>query len=163
MPPTEDKEINPQVNLVVGDRDAEGGAEETDLHRMDQQLQEAVQRAYSGEEAEVEEVEPAPQTKVDGEQPTESADAGRDNDESEPVGAVKLPDGPMSSDDEDAASETADADAADPPYENDNQSDKENGTDSSTQGSDVGEEEWEAESNGHEDREADNPAHANCM
>lgn len=158
-PSNVDESMEHQTNASVGEQDAVGEVEETDPHTMDKQLQEAVHRAYSGEEAEGGEAEHASGIKSMGEQRTET-DISGDNDESEPVGTVKLPDGSESSD---AASDTADADA-DPSYENENQSDKDDdGSASASRGSDIGEEDWEAEGNDNGDDEARNANSNNCM
>lgn len=144
------------VDQVDSDLDAEG-EEETDLYQMDQQLQDAVHRAYSGEVAE---------ENGDGGVNEEAlcADAMDEqnggDDDAEPVGAVKLPDAGASSDEEDADFEAADADA-DPAFEDDNDHDASQ-SEASDQESEA-EEDWEAESNGREDIEGDNRSRSNCM
>ena len=153
MPPaTEELERDLQEDMVDSDQDAEG-EEETDLYQMDAQLQNAVHRAYSGEMAEETEKHP-------GNEPTDDADAegepdtemntGGENDETEPVGAVKLPDDVQSSDEEAASVADADADSA---FENES---------SAPSSSESDDEDWEGESN-HEDGEADIPSRGNCM
>ena len=162
VPPTPaDKEMKSKAHLV-GDQDAAREEEETDLRRMDQQLQEAVHRAYSGEDAEEAEREVTAFTELDGEQGSDT-DADGDYDESEPVGAVKLPDGPNVSDDEEAASEAVDGDDADPLYENENQSDKGDESTSSSRESGVDEDEWVGDSRQHGEGDAGNLVRANCM
>lgn len=161
---------NQQPEVVDSDQDAEG-EEETDFYQMDQQLQNAVHRAYSGEVAAEETMEKLPDEEdkdAEGEPDVEAILDG-DNDDAEPVGAVKLPDeGAQSSDNEEDADADADADAdidvdaeavVDPAFENRKQGDDDSS--SSNQGSDA-EEDWEAESNGH-DGGLDNPARGNCM
>lgn len=165
---------NQQPEVVDSDQDAEG-EEETDFYQMDQQLQNAVHRAYSGEVAAEETMEKLPDEEdkdAEGEPDVEAILDG-DNDDAEPVGAVKLPDeGAQSSDNEEDVDADADADAdvdadidvdaeavVDPAFENRKQGDDDSS--SSNQGSDA-EEDWEAESNGH-DGGLDNPARGNCM
>ncbi|KKK18589.1 hypothetical protein ARAM_005268 [Aspergillus rambellii] len=122
-------------NIVDSDQDAEG--EETDLYHMDQQLQDAVHRAYSEGELD-------PDVNPNGE-----------IDEAEPVGAVKIPKTAPS-----ANNENADANE-DLAFEEQSDSEQEGSSaSSSTQESD---EEWEAESNGREDREVDNIVRGNCI
>lgn len=156
-PPIEETERDLQADLVGSDQDAEG-EEETDLYQMDAQLQNAVHRAYSGEIAEETEnrhagnIESAEDADAEGE-PDPEANTGGDNDETEPVGAVKLPDDAQSSDNEDA---DADADA-DPAFEN-----EESSAGPSSEESDA-DEEWEGESNGHEDAKADVISRGSCM
>ena len=116
-------------------------AETADLQLMDQQLQEAVHRAYTGDEDEAEEGVANADAEID---------ADGENDESEPVGAVKLPDGSGLSDPEDVDYVPADEEAADNPAEDKAMS---------TSAGDA--EEWEAESNNHED--GDNISDGNCM
>ena len=155
MPPANEAPVmDPPTDAMDSDQDAEG-EEETDFYHMDQQLQNAVHRAYSGEAA-------GEGTKVDDDRDAEGepdieAVMDGDNDETEPVGAVKLPDEAAQSSDND---EDVDAEAeADPAFEDQSGSDND-GSESSSQASD---EEWEAESNGHEDAEAEIPSRSNCM
>lgn len=152
VPPANDNpgKLDPPADQIDSDIDAEG-EEETDLYQMDQQLQDAVHRAYSGEEAE---------DNGDSDSMRDDANSDRqsgDNDETEPVGAVKVPDEDAYSEDEDA---DADADA-DPAFEDDNDREASN-AESSEAESEV-EEDWEAESNGGEDADADIRSRTNCM
>jgi histone acetyltransferase SAS3 len=153
VPPANDNpgKLDSPADQVDSDIDAEG-EEETDLYQMDQQLQDAVHRAYSGEEAEEN------GDSADGDAMRDDANSDRqsgDNDETEPVGAVKIPD-------EDASSEDEDADAdGDPAFEDDNDRDASNAE--SSEGESEPEEDWEAESNGGEDADADIRSRANCM
>lgn len=153
-PVNERGKLDPPADQVDSDLDAEG-EEETDLYQMDQQLQDAVHRAYNGEVAEENgdssaEVETA---RAD----AQSDQDGGDNDETEPVGAVKLPDNEGSSEDEDADFETA-ADA-DPAFEaNDREA-----SDAESSESESEAEDWEAESNGREDADTDIRSRATCM
>lgn len=155
---------NPPADMMDSDQDAEG-EEETDF-QMDQQLQNAVHRAYSGEVAAEESMMNNDEDRdADGEPDVEAILDG-DNDETEPVGAVKLPDEAAQSSDNDEGGEDADADAdadaeADPAFEARSASDRA-GSSSSSQGSDA-EEEWEGESNIHEDAELGNILRNNCM
>lgn len=159
LPPANDvPEVdNPPTDVMDSDQDAEG-EEETDFYHMDQQLQNAVHRAYSGEVAAEETTNKPVDDDRDAEgEPDNEAIMDGDNDETEPVGAVKLPDEAAQSSDND---EDADADAeADPAFEHQSGSDNE-GSDSSSQASD---EEWEGESNGHDDVEVEIPSRSNCM
>lgn len=169
MPPAiEELERDLQADVVDSDQDAEG-EEETDLYQMDAQLQNAVHRAYSGEVAEetdnrhVGNHETAEDADAEGE-PDPEANTGGGNDDTEPVGAVKLPEDAQSSDNEDPASETVDADAdadaegeADPAFENNDSS-----AASSSEESDA-DEDWEGESPGREDAKADIAGQGNCM
>ena len=160
MPPVNEGSVklNPPADQMDSDLDAEG-EEETDLYEMDQQLQNAVHRSYTGEEAEdnrggaVDDVisRIGKRIRVN----------GGDIDETEFVGAVKVPEAEESSD-EDSATGTADADG-DPAFEDD--VDNESGaspTDSTGSESDD-QEDWEAESNGHDDADVDIRSRANCM
>ncbi|OQE43490.1 hypothetical protein PENCOP_c003G04131 [Penicillium coprophilum] len=158
VPPANDEpgKLDPPVDPTDSDLDAEG-EEETDLYEMDQQLQDAVHRAYTGE--------------VDEDGPEEAADGNNssinglngedddDNDEAEPVGAVKLPDDDDADSEEDyAESETADADA-DPGFEaNDRDASEPESSDHESEAED-----WEAESNGGEDIETDIRSGSNCI
>ena len=162
-----DMDNNQQPEAVDSDQDAEG-EEETDFYQMDQQLQDAVHRAYSGEVAAEETMEKLPDEgdkDAEGEPDVEAILDG-DNEDAEPVGAVKLPDEvAQSSDNEEDADADADADVdidaeaeADPAFENQKQDDD----DSSSSSQPDAEEDWEAESNGH-DGGLDNPARGNCM
>jgi histone acetyltransferase SAS3 len=155
VPPANDEpgKIHPPVDPADSDLDAEG-EEETDLYEMDQQLQDAVHRAYTGE--------------ADEDGPDEAADEsagvnglngdGGDNDETEPVGAVKLADEDAPSEEDYAESETAEADA-DPVFEdNERDASEPESTDHESEAED-----WEAESNDHEDVETDIRSRANCV
>lgn len=155
-----DKLVTP-ADPADSDLDAEG-EEETDLYAMDQQLQNAVHQAYSGE--------------VDEEDGHSGINCGSmsaginggedgvDNDETEPVGAVKLPDDDDDNDDDapsendDAEFETADGDV-DPAFE------EENGpaASESSESESEAEEDWEAESNGREDADIETRSGALCM
>ena len=154
MPPAiEELERDLQEELVDSDQDAEG-EEETDLYQMDAQLQNAVHQAYSGEMAEETKKrhagnEPTDEADAEGEPDTE-VNTGGENDETEPVGAVKLPDDGRYSDEE--AASTADADA-DPAFENES---------SAASSSESDDEDWEGESN-HGDGETEIPSRGNCM
>ncbi|PWY87640.1 hypothetical protein BO70DRAFT_351123 [Aspergillus heteromorphus CBS 117.55] len=149
-PATEDPELKTPADMVDSDQDAEG-EEETDLYQMDQQLQDAVHRAFSGEAAEEAATgDPGEDQDAEGEPDTEMNLDGDQND-TEPVGAVKLPNNAPSVDDEDAAD-------AEPAFEN--QSDSDHGASSSSQESD---DEWEGESNDHEDAEVENLVRGNCI
>ncbi|KAL4921679.1 hypothetical protein BDW62DRAFT_174220 [Aspergillus aurantiobrunneus] len=154
-PATNHSELRPTAeNVVDSDQDAEG--EETDLYQMDQQLQDAVHRAYSGEVA-----AEAGATVID-----EDLDAEGEVDldvvpngyvdETEPVGAVKIPEGaPSLNNDEDADAEE------DPEFHEQSDSEREASSSSSSRGSD---EEWEAESNGRAEAEVDNnTVRGNCI
>ncbi|OQE25562.1 hypothetical protein PENSTE_c006G04421 [Penicillium steckii] len=146
--------LDPPVDQVDSDLDAEG-EEETDLYHMDQQLQDAVHRAYTGEAAEEDGNDEEPRlgetnALVDGE-----------DDETEPVGAVKVMDNDASSG---AESEAADADGeADSAFEEDNDRDASAVEASESDSAGEEEEDWEAESNGHEDGDADNRSRVICM
>lgn len=146
--------LDPPVDQVDSDLDAEG-EEETDLYHMDQQLQDAVHRAYTGEAAEEDGNDEEPRlgetnALVDGE-----------DDETEPVGAVKVMDNDVSSG---AESEAADADGeADSAFEDDNDRDASAVEASESDSAGEEEEDWEAESNGHEDGDADNRSRVICM
>ncbi|PYH96266.1 histone acetyltransferase [Aspergillus ellipticus CBS 707.79] len=156
-PANDDPELKTPADMADSDQDAEG-EEETDLYQMDQQLQDAVHRAFSGEAAEEAATgDPGDDQDAEGEPDTEMNLDGDQND-TEPVGAVKLPNNAPSVDDEDAASGTADADA-DPVFEN--QSDSDHGNSSSSQESD--DEEWEGESNDHEDAEVEITVRGTCI
>ena len=155
LPPANDvPEVdNPPTDMMDSDQDAEG-EEETDFYQMDQQLQYAVHRAEESMDNNDEDRD------ADGEPDVEAILDG-DNDETEPVGAVKLPDeAAQSSDNDEDEDAEADADAeADPAFENQSAA----GSSSSSQGSDAEEEEWEGESNIHEDAELGNILRNNCM
>ncbi|OQD87571.1 hypothetical protein PENANT_c005G07176 [Penicillium antarcticum] len=155
MPPANDEpgKIHPPVDPADSDLDAEG-EEETDLYEMDQQLQDAVHRAYTGEAD-----EDGPDEAADGSAGANGLNGdGGDNDEAEPVGAVKLPNEDAPSEEDYAESETADADA-DPVFEdNDRDASEPESTDHESEAED-----WEAESNDHEDGEADIRSRANCV
>ncbi|KAB8239381.1 putative histone acetyltransferase [Aspergillus alliaceus] len=157
-PADDDTEMRPPPDVVDSDQDAEG-EEETDLYQMDQQLQDAVHRAYSGEVAE--EVDSAGREEdkdAEGE-----PDSNGENDETEPVGAVKLPKGKSSPDNEDAA----DAEG-DPAFDNQSDSDQDASSSSSnsrhSDDEDEDDEEWEGESNDQDDVEVDNTTvRGNCI
>ncbi|KAJ5585560.1 uncharacterized protein N7459_005360 [Penicillium hispanicum] len=158
VPPINDDpgKVDRPVDQVDSDVDAEG-EEETDLYQMDQQLQDAVHRAYTGEEA-----EENGDGVVDGEASRGGARAelnGGYNDETEPVGAVKLP-GDEESFDEDADSEAADAEV-DPAFED--EADRAASPSESNESESEGEEEWEAESNGRDDADVDIRSRATCI
>ncbi|PYI06418.1 putative histone acetyltransferase [Aspergillus sclerotiicarbonarius CBS 121057] len=159
-PANDDSELRTPVDMVDSDQDAEG-EEETDLYQMDQQLQDAVHRAFTGEAAEEAATgDPGDDQDAEGEPDTEMNLDGDQND-AEPVGAVKLPQNGPAADDEEAASGTADADA-DPAFDNQSDSDQEaSRSSSSSQESD--DEEWEGESNDHEDAEAETLVRGNCI
>ncbi|KAJ5908786.1 Acyl-CoA N-acyltransferase [Penicillium taxi] len=146
-----DPHLDPLADQVDSDLDAEG-EEETDMYGMDQQLQDAVHRAYTGELG-----EEVGQSWTNGEVHSVNAQPDGDNDETEPVGAVKLPDDAALSDDEDE--ESADSD---PPFEDD---DNENDRDVSehSEPESEAEEDWEDESNGQEDGDLDIPSRATCL
>lgn len=160
LPPANDvpEMDNPPADMMDSDQDAEG-EEETDFYQMDQQLQDAVHRAEENTMNNDEDRD------ADGEPDIEAILDG-DNDETEPVGAVKLPDEAAQSSDNDEdedADADADADAeADPVFENRSASDRA-GSSSSSQASDAEEEEWDGESNIHEDAELGNILRNNCM
>ncbi|BCS01205.1 putative histone acetyltransferase [Aspergillus luchuensis] len=147
------------ADMVDSDQDAEG-EEETDLYQMDQQLQDAAHRAFTGEAADDTATGDLGEDQdAEGEPDNEMSLVGDQND-TEPVGAVKVPQNGQSADDDDAASEAADAEA-DPAFENQSDSDQEaHHSSSSSQESD---EEWEGESNDHEDAEAETTVRGNCI
>ena len=158
MPPLlEDlDQLDPPADQADSDLDAEG-EEETDLYQMDQQLQDAVHRAYTGEEAEENDDSGADEAVG-----SDRVANGGDNDDTEPVGAVKLPENEDSSDDNDDDAEsqtagTADGDG-DPAFEEENGQEESESSDSESEA-----EEWEAESNGHEDGDAEIRSRSNCM
>lgn len=158
VPPVHEDPGQPDLaaDQVDSDLDAEG-EEETDLYGMDQQLQDAVHRAFSRE--------------VDGDNGDSEADAvtarvksqqtGGD-DETEPVGAVKVPQDESSGDDDDdddadRESENADGEG-DPAFEDENDREASESSDSESEAED-----WEAESNGHEDGDAEIRSRTDCM
>lgn len=163
MPPAIDdpEKLDPPADQADSDMDAEG-EEEADLYDMDQQLQHAVHQAYSGEVAE-ENGDHEVNGKLLGAGDSDDQ-YGEDNDEAEPVGAVKLPnpeedqDEDEPSDNEDAESEPADADV-DPAFEEDPDR---RASESSESESEAGDD-WEAESNGREDVDIENRSGALCM
>ncbi|KAK1138597.1 Histone acetyltransferase [Aspergillus melleus] len=161
VPPADhDTEMRPPADVVDSDQDAEGEEEEegADLYHMDQQLQDAVHRAYSGEEA-VEKIDPGEEADAEGVPDTELHLEG-EIDDTEPVGAVKLPDGVPSPGNEDLAAGSADAD---PAFENQSDSDASSSSSNSHQESDV-DDDWEEGSNENEDGEADNnTTRGNCV
>lgn len=149
--------LDPPVDQVDSDLDAEG-EEETDLYHMDQQLQDAVHRAYTGEVAEEDGNDEA-----DGQarSRTRAVQDGGDDDETEPVGAVKVLDGDASSD---AESGVADAEGdADSAFEDDHDRDASPAESSESESSAEEEADWEAESNGREDADTDNRSRVICM
>ncbi|KAL4974168.1 hypothetical protein BDW66DRAFT_91483 [Aspergillus desertorum] len=147
---------SPAGDFVDSDQDAEG--EETDLYQMDQQLQDAVHRAYSGEvAAETGAAEVDEDVDAEGEVDYDHVPNG-EVDEAEPVGAVKIPEGTSSINNDD----DADADADEDPEFNE-QSESERGESSSSSSRDS-DEDWEAESNGRAEAEADsNTFRGNCI
>ncbi|GFF41615.1 histone acetyltransferase mst2 [Aspergillus udagawae] len=159
LPAIDDPETRPPADMVDSDQDAEG-EEETDLYEMDQQLQNAVHRAYSGETADgVQDADYDEDEDAEGEPDTELNING-DNDDAEPVGAVKIPDAAGSLDNDDAASAAADAED-DPAFENPSDSDAPAASSSSSESE--ADEEWEAESNSREDAEVDTTVRGNCI
>lgn len=164
VPPANDErgKLDPPVDPADSDLDAEG-EEETDLYEMDQQLQDAVHRAYTGEVDEDGPEEAADGKKsnangLNGEEDSEDDEDDEENDEAEPVGAVKLPDEDADSEEEYAESETADADA-EPGFEaNDRDASEPDSSDHESEAED-----WEAESNDREDVDADIRSRANCL
>lgn len=158
VPPVDEHagKLGPSADPMDSDMDAEG-EEETDLYDMDQQLQDAVHRAFNGEVAEEDGDSAVGEIARD----ANREQNGGDNDETEPVGAVKLPDedGSESSEGEDADYEAVDADA-DPAFDEDN--DREASESDSSDASEA-EEDWEAESNGREDADTDIRSRATCM
>lgn len=157
VPPADDErgKLDPSVDPADSDLDAEG-EDETDLYEMDQQLQDAVHRAYTGEVD-----EDGPDGGADGKHSSgneSNGDDDDDNDEAEPVGAVKLPDEDGASEEEYAESETADADA-DPGFE----ANERDASESSSSDRESEAEEWEAESNDREDVDTDLRSRANCV
>lgn len=162
VPPVNDDpdKLGPPADQADSDLDAEG-EEETDLYEMDQQLQNAVHQAYSGEVD-----EENGHSGVNGggmSAATNGEENGGDNDETEPVGAVKLPEDDDDNDDDapsendDAESGTADGDV-DPAFE-----DNDRAASESSESESEAEEDWEAESNGREDADIDNRSGALCM
>ncbi|CAG7994566.1 unnamed protein product [Penicillium nalgiovense] len=156
-PPANDEsgKLDPPVDPADSDLDAEG-EEETDLYEMDQRLQDAVHRAYTGEVDEDD-----PEEAVDGNNSSVNGlneEDDDDNDEAEPVGAVKLPDDDAGSEDDYAESDTADADA-DPRFgANDRDASEPESSDHESEAED-----WEAESNEREDVETDIRSSSNCL
>ncbi|KAL4942521.1 hypothetical protein BDV06DRAFT_192004 [Aspergillus oleicola] len=160
VPPAADQPDSkpPADNSVDSDQDAEG--EETDLYQMDQQLQDAVHRAYSGEvAAETGAAAVDEDLDAEGEVDYDHIPDG-EVDEAEPVGAVKIPEGALSSNNDDDADADADADE-DPEFNEQSESEREGSSSSSNRDSD---EEWEAESNGRAEGDADNnTVRGNCI
>lgn len=163
VPPVNDDpdKLDPPADQADSDLDAEG-EEETDLYEMDQQLQNAVHQAYSGEVAE-ENGHPG----LNGRglsAATNGGQNGGDNDETEPVGAVKIPDDEddneddAASENDDAESGTADGDV-DPAFEEEN----DRAASESSESESEAEEDWEAESNGREDADIDTRSGVLCM
>ncbi|KAJ5637720.1 hypothetical protein N7490_007599 [Penicillium lividum] len=144
VPPVNDDpgHLDPLGDQVDSDLDAEG-EEETDLYQMDQQLQDAVHRAFSGENG-------------DTEAEARVRNLQNGDDETEPVGAVKVPED-ESFDEDDAESGIADADG-DPAFEDENEPEASGSSDSESEAQD-----WEAESNGHEDGDAEIRSRTNCI
>ncbi|KAJ5567254.1 hypothetical protein N7535_006560 [Penicillium sp. DV-2018c] len=155
VPPINDEpgKLDPSVDPADSDLDAEG-EEETDLYEMDQRLQDAVHRAYTGEVDE-DDHEEAVNGKNPGANGLNGGNDDDDNDEAEFVGAVKLPDDDAGSEEEYAESETADADA-DPGFEVD-------ASEPESTDHESGAEDWEAESNGRDDADVDIRSRANCL
>ncbi|KAL2798359.1 hypothetical protein BJX66DRAFT_44932 [Aspergillus keveii] len=151
----DESKLKPRAENIDSDQDAEG--EETDLYQMDQQLQDAVHRAYTGEVAgETGSTEFDEDLDAEGEEDPDVILNGM-VDEAEPVGAVKIPEGASSPNNED------DAEAEDDPEFNEN-SDSEREAESSSSSSRDSDEEWEAESNGRAEVEADhNTIRGNCI
>ncbi|OJJ02809.1 hypothetical protein ASPVEDRAFT_132279 [Aspergillus versicolor CBS 583.65] len=142
---------HPADNILDSDQDAEG--EETDLYQMDQQLQDAVHRAYSGEvAAEAGASDFDEDMDAEGEVDLDVIPNG-EVEEAEPVGAVKIPEGAISPNNDD------DADAAeDPEFHGHSESERDASSSSES------DEEWEAESNGRAEVEADNnTVRGNCI
>ncbi|CAG8041497.1 unnamed protein product [Penicillium salamii] len=158
VPPANDEsgKFDPPIDPADSDLDAEG-EEETDLYAMDQQLQNAVHRAYTGE-ADGDGLDDAANEKrtrnhvLNGDDDVEEGY----NDDTEPVGAVKLPDGEAVSDEEYAESEAGDAD---PVFKQSNR----NASDVESTDHESEAEDWEAESNDREDVETDIRSRANCL
>lgn len=151
--------LDPPPDQVGSDLDAEG-EEETDLYEMDQQLQDAVHRSYSGEDGEEDAERGAEAEASFGD--AEGSGNSAENDDTAPVGAVKLAGDDEASDEEDADGEYESADGdVDPAFEDDNDQQASEHSDSESEA----DEEWEAESNGHEDEdvEADVRSRTNCM
>ncbi|KAE8350658.1 hypothetical protein BDV28DRAFT_138675 [Aspergillus coremiiformis] len=160
-PADDDTEMRPPPDAVDSDQDAEG-EDETDLYQMDQQLQDAVHRAYSVEIAEEADCASCEDDKDAEGGPSSDLDSNSENDETEPVGAVKLPKGKTSLENDEAE--------GDPGFENQSDSDHDaSGSSSSSQDSDDDEdededEEWEGESNDRDDVEVDNnTVRGNCI
>ncbi|EAW10532.1 putative histone acetyltransferase [Aspergillus clavatus NRRL 1] len=163
LPAVEEPEARPPADLVDSDQDAEG-EEETDLYEMDQQLQNAVHQAYSGEVAdEDQDADYDEDLDAEGEPDTElTINGDNQNQGAESVGPVNVPDERRSvENNEDVVSATADGEG-DPVFDNQSDSDASASSSSSSE-SDAGEEEWEAESNGREDAEGDQPVRGNCI
>ncbi|KAF7720000.1 Uncharacterized protein PECH_008132 [Penicillium ucsense] len=165
VPPAIDDpdKLDPPADQADSDIDAEG-EEETDLYDMDQQLQHAVHQAFSGEVAE-ENVDAVVQGEIPSLGNRYGQQNGGDNDETEPVGAVKLPsletdehDSEGGSENGDVESETADGEV-DPAFEEENQ----RAASQSSESESGADEDWEGESNGHEDVEIENPSAALCI
>ncbi|KAJ9295728.1 hypothetical protein DTO271G3_5751 [Paecilomyces variotii] len=162
----DDTKLDPQADVVDSDQDAEG-EEDTDLYQMDQQLQNAVHKAASGHDDD-DASQAGHQDDAQNDEPRENKgkDVARplqeeEDDETAPVGAVKLPDGQANSDSEDAESDAGDADAAFEDESNEGNGKSESGSGSDE--SDAEEEEWEAESNDGDDAEGDKPGRGNCI
>ncbi|KAJ5102575.1 Acyl-CoA N-acyltransferase [Penicillium argentinense] len=148
--------LDPPADQIDSDLDAEG-EEETDLYQMDQQLQDAVHRAYSGEVAE----EDADTTTGGARTGTSHAQDGGEDDETAPVGAVKGLN--EEEDSSEAESGMADADGdVDSAFEDDQDQDASNGESSDSESA-ADEEDWEAESNGREDADTDNRSRVICL
>lgn len=156
VPPAADDELRPSAEKYAdSDQDAEG--EETDLYQMDQQLQDAVHRAYSGEvAAETRAAEIDEDLDAEGDVDEEHIPNGEVDEETEPVGAVKIPEGAPSLNNDDDPDADADED---PEFHEQSDSERE-----ASPGSSVSDEGWEAESNGRAEIEADNnTVRGNCM
>ncbi|GAQ08235.1 histone acetyltransferase mst2 [Aspergillus lentulus] len=159
LPAIDDPDTRPPADMVDSDQDAEG-EEETDLYEMDQQLQNAVHRAYSGENADGDQDADYDEDEDAEGEPDTELNINGDNDDAEPVGAVKMPDAAGSLDNGDAASAAADAED-DPAFENPSDSDAPAASPSSSESE--ADEEWEAESNSREDAEVDTTVRGNCI
>ncbi|PKX92683.1 putative histone acetyltransferase [Aspergillus novofumigatus IBT 16806] len=159
LPAIDDPDTRPPADMVDSDQDAEG-EEETDLYEMDQQLQNAVHRAYSGENAEGDQDADYDEDEDAEGEPDTELNINGDNDDAEPVGAVKVPDTAGSLENDDTASAAADAED-DPAFENPSDSDAPAASPSSSESE--ADEEWEAESNSREDAEVDTTVRGNCI
>ncbi|PYH45261.1 putative histone acetyltransferase [Aspergillus saccharolyticus JOP 1030-1] len=164
-PVNDDPDKNTLPDFVDSEQDAEG-EEETDLFQMDQQLQDAVHRALSGEPIDIAAAaDPGTDQDAEGETDIEMDVNGAPLD-AEPVGAVKLPKNASFGDEEDVVMSSADAEAdadEDPASEHNSDSEHEQDGSSSSSSSQESDDEWEGESNDHEDAEAENTVRGNCI